>query len=115
MNALYAKSNLQIGQEIITRDIAVINALIKFPELFSYMHKRCLRRFRKSFLLLSTSRIYGYHVELFTYIYHILNKEKTEYIYGINAVDMPKYKDLNKNIEYQYSIEHNKIIPLTVN
>lgn len=92
-----------------------ISALIKFPELFSYMHKRCLRRYGKSFLLLSTSRIYGYHVELFTYIYHILNEENTEYIYGINAVDMPKYKDLNKNIEYQYSIEYNKVISLTVN
>lgn len=96
-------------------NLEAIAVLIKYPYLFSYMRKRCLRKYGNSFLLLSTSRIYGYHKELFTYIHHILNKENTEYIYGTNAVDSPKYKDITKNVEYQYSIEYNRVIPLKVN
>ena len=91
-----------------------INTLIEFPELFSYMHQRCLRKYGESYLLLSTSRIYGYHVELFTYVYYLSNKN-TEYFNSTNANHTPKYKDIDKNIEYQYSIEHKEVIALTVN
>ncbi|MCG8785173.1 DUF262 domain-containing protein [Tenacibaculum finnmarkense] len=76
--------------------------LIQNPELLKYARKRCLRETDKGYYILGSSRISGYHVELFTYDWFTYNNEKkgVSYFYSKNEDDCPCVIVHNDKKEY---------------
>ncbi|WP_209404204.1 DUF262 domain-containing protein [Pseudozobellia sp. WGM2] len=78
--------------------------LIQNPRLLDYAKKRCLRKINEGYYILGSSRISGYHVELYTYDWYIKNKKKgIEYISVKNEDDLPYIKI--KTISTYFKIE----------
>lgn len=72
--------------------------LILNPKLFIYAKQRCIRKINKGYYILGSTRISGYHVELHTYDWYLLNKKNgIEYIEVKNEDDTPCIKIKTKN------------------
>lgn len=102
-----------IESNIKTKDLPkYLVVLLENKSLFNYMIKRCLRIYDNRVLLLSSTRIYGYHVELFTYDYFLKNQDKYDYFYSKNEEEIPGVKDKITEDIITYDLENDKYFSL---
>lgn len=93
-----------IEVETKTLDKEHLKKLIQNPKLLEYAKKRCLRKINEGYYILGSSRISGYHVELYTYDWYLKNKkEGIEYI-SVKNIDALPYIKI-KTISSYFKIE----------
>ncbi len=95
-----------IEVETKTLDKEHLKKLIQNPKLLEYAKKRCLRKINEGYYILGSSRISGYHVELYTYDWYLKNKkEGIEYISVKNIDDLPYIKIKTKSSYFKIELD----------
>lgn len=97
---------IELETKILQKEYLV--RLIQNPKLLEYAKKRCIRKINEGYYILGSTRIFGYHVELYTYDWYLENKKNgIEYIEVKNEDDTPRIKIKTKT-SYFY-IELNNV------
>lgn len=85
--------------------------LIRFienPKLLGFAGKRCIRKINEGFYILSKTRIYSYHVELYTYDWYLKFESNTsvDYFYAKNEEENPCLIITKDNREFYISFNN---------